>query len=377
MSSIERYVWAEINLSAIKNNMLRLKSLLKPGVKFCPVIKADGYGHGATAIAKEALGVGADYLAVAVLGEALELRAAGFTLPVLVFGHIPPELAPVTVSKRITQTVYTIDQARNLSRAALDLGLTAKIHAKIDTGMSRLGVRPEQAGEFCAALAALPGIELEGAFTHFATADNLDKTLANAQFEAFKLALDGIKGQGVNLAIRHCCNSAGTMDMPQAHLDMVRPGMALYGLTPWGNILEEKADRWPIQLEPAMKLIARLTYVKDLPKGAKVGYGAAFTAPADMVLGTLPIGYADGYTRMLSGKAHGLVNGRKAPLVGRVCMDQCMIDLSGVPDPKIGDEVILFGPGLPVDELAGALGTINYELICMVRNRVPREYVRS
>lgn len=374
--SVERHVWAEVNLSAIRNNMLRLKSLLKPGVRFCAVVKADGYGHGSVPVAAEAVSIGADYLAVAAFQEAEVLRDAGFTHPILVFGHVPYEVAPLLVSKRVTQTVYTMEQGRVLSQAAVGLDMKVKVHAKIDTGMSRLGIRPEDAAEFCAALAALPNIELEGVFTHFATADNEDKTLANAQFAAFMQALEAIKAKGLNIAIRHCTNSAATMDMPEAHLDMVRPGIAMYGLTPWGNILEERPNRWPIQLEPAMSLKGRLAYVKLLRKGAKVGYGATFTAPKEMLLGTLPIGYADGYSRMLSGKASVLVGGKKVPLAGRVCMDQCMVDLSDVPQAKMGDEVVFFGPGLPADELAGALGTINYEIVCMLQKRVPRVYIR-
>ena len=377
MSSIDRYVWAEVNLSAIKNNMLRLKALLKPGVRFCSVIKADGYGHGAVAVGKEALGIGADYLAVAAYSEAAELRAAGFTIPVLLLGHSMPEQAPMVVGKHITQTVFTIEQAQALSRAALDQGLTAKVHVKVDSGMCRLGVRPDQAGEFCAAVAALPGLELEGVFTHFATADSEDKTHANEQFAAFQAALEAIRGRGINIAIRHCCNSAATMDMPQAHLDMVRPGIATYGYSPWGNALEERTGRWPIALEPAMRLKGRLSFVKPLAKGSKVGYGAAFVAPRDMVLGTVPLGYADGYPRGLSGQGGALVGGRLVPLAGRVCMDQCMLDLSEVPNTRIGDEVTFFGGDLPLDKLAASMGTITHEIMCGLSKRVPREYVRS
>ena len=278
--SVERHVWAEVNLSAIRNNMLRLKSLLKPGVRFCAVVKADGYGHGSVPVAAEAVSIGADYLAVAAFQEAEVLRDAGFTHPILVFGHVPYEVAPLLVSKRVTQTVYTMEQGRVLSQAAVGLDMKVKVHAKIDTGMSRLGIRPEDAAEFCAALAALPNIELEGVFTHFATADNEDKTLANAQFAAFMQALEAIKAKGLNIAIRHCTNSAATMDMPEAHLDMVRPGIVLYGVLP------DPASQPTIDVRPALTLVSRVVYFKVVRSGNTVGYGASWRAPHDTRVAT-------------------------------------------------------------------------------------------
>ena len=376
MPSAERYVWAEVNLAALNNNMSRLKALCAPNVRFCAVVKGDGYGLGAVAVAREALAVGSDYLSVAAYSEAAELRSAGFTVPVLVLGHVMPEQANQVVAKRITQAVYSFDQAQALSRAAVDLGMTAKVHVKIDTGMSRLGVRPEAAAEFCAAVAALPNVEVEGAFTHFSSSDSEDKSVARAQFDRFQETLAAVAGKGVNLSIRHCCNSAATMDMPYAHLDMVRPGTAMYGFTPGGNRMEEREDRWPIPLEPALALKGRLSFVKPLKKGEQVGYGGTFTAPKDMILGTVPIGFADGYPRALSYKASVLVGGRRCPLAGRVCMDQSMVDLSEAPDAKMGDEVTFFGGSLPLDELSTILGSINQEFMTGLHKRVPREYVR-
>ncbi|MDL2307371.1 alanine racemase [Desulfovibrio sp. OttesenSCG-928-C06] len=372
-----RPIWAEVSLPAIAGNMMRIKSLLAPGVKFCPVIKADGYGHGALRVAGEAMALGVDYLAVALLQEALELRGAGFRLPVLVLGYTPPEYAPEVVWNRITQTIYRLEQAEALSAAAVEQGATVKVHVKVDSGMSRLGVPPEDAAAFCQRVAALPSLELEGVFTHFATADDTDKSGAELQFARFSQALDSIAASGLNIQIRHCANSAATLEMPHTHLDMVRPGIILYGLNPTGVTCEP--SRWPIELEPAMSLKARLAMVKDVDPGVAVSYGWKFVTERPSRLGTLPIGYADGYTRMLSGKAEVVAGGKRAPLVGRICMDQCMVDLTGIAADE-GDEVLLFGgsggeSSMPVDVIAARLDTINYEIVCMVGKRVPRKYL--
>jgi alanine racemase len=356
--------------------MRRARALLSPQTRFCAVVKADAYGHGVLPVSRIALEEGADYLAVAILREGCCLREAGFTVPILILGCTPPEEAIRVVGHGLTQTVYAVEQAEALSRAALALGMRAKVHVKVDTGMSRLGVAPEEAGEFCRFLAALPGLELEGLFTHFAAADSEDKSKTQEQFAAFKVARESARACGLHIPIQHCANSAATLDCPETHLDMARLGIILYGLSPTGNKALDREGRWPIQLTPAMRLKARLAMVKTLPAGASVSYGATFTARREMLLGTLPIGYADGYSRMLSGKAGVLCAHKKVPLVGRICMDQCMADLSGTPEAKAGDEVTLFGPPeLPADELAALLGTINYEIVCMVGRRVPRIYL--
>ena len=367
----ERPVYAEVDLSAVRHNIQSMKGLLKPATRLCVVVKADGYGHGALAVAREAVAAGADYLAVAVLDEAIELRTAGFTQPLLVLGYTPPALAHTLVYNNLAQTIYTLDQARAISAAAAAAGKTATVHLKVDTGMGRLGVRPEDAGAFARAVADLPHLDVEGAYTHFAKADATDKAYANQQLAAFKEALAGIEGQGVRLAIRHCANSAATIDMPEAHLDMVRTGIVTYGLWP-----SPEVDKSRVTLRPAMRFKAGVAFVKDVPAGTSISYGCTFTTDKPSVIATLPVGYADGWTRMLSGKAQVVIRGVRAPIVGRICMDQCMADVTHIPGVRIGDEALLFGgPELPADEVADALGTINYEITCMVGKRVPRKYV--
>lgn len=366
----ERPVWAEIDLEAIAHNVQQIKRKVKPGAQFCAVVKADGYGHGAVAVARTVLDNGADRLAVAILNEALELRKAGFTVPILIIGYTPPHQAGLLVENGIAQTIFSMDVAEALSQAAVTAGRKAKVHLKIDTGMSRIGIRPEDAGEFAAAVAALPGIEIEGVFSHFATADSKDKTYAWEQFDKFKKALALIEAKGISIPIRHIANSAATLEMPETHLDMVRPGIILYGLWPSDEVQQD------IELKPAMKFKARVSYVKELPARISISYGRTYYTDKDSCIATIPVGYADGWSRLLAGKASVVIAGRRAPLVGRVCMDQCMVDVTAIPGVKPDDEVLLFGgKDLPVEEVAEKLGTINYEVVCMVSKRVPRYYV--
>lgn len=364
-----RPVWAEVDLSAIRSNIRQIVSLIKPGTIFCPIIKADGYGHGAIPIAHEAAALGAGYLGVAIFEEAVILRDAGITLPILVLGYSAPAVAPLVIGNNITQTIYSKEQADALSASAKTLGLQAKVHVKVDTGMTRIGVSPEAAVDFCTYVASLPNIVLEGIFTHFASSDSTDKTSALAQFSLFQSATAALDAKGINIPIKHCANSAGILDLPQTHLNMVRAGIILYGLWPSGETGQ------PISLSPAMRLKARLSMVKAVPAGTGVSYGSTFHTSGPSSIATIPLGYADGYTRMLSYKASVVIHKQRAPIVGRICMDQCMADVSHIPGAKAGDEVLLFGgPELPVEETAGHLGTINYEIVCMVGKRVPRIY---
>jgi len=366
----ERSVWAEIDLKAIAHNVHQIKSLLKPKTKFCAVVKADAYGHGAIAVARAVLEAGADMLAVAIVNEALELRRAGFTAPILILGYTPQLQAVQVVAANIQQTVFSLEAAQALSQAAVSLGEKAKVHIKIDTGMTRIGIRPEEAGEFAARLAALPGIAVEGVFSHFATADSSDKSFAKQQFERFQQAVADIEKQGISVPVRHIANSAAILDLPDTQLDMVRAGIILYGLWPSGEVGRT------IDLKPAMKFKARVSYVKEVPAGVGISYGCTYVTERFSRIATLPVGYADGWTRLLAGKASVVVKGQRAPLVGRVCMDQCMIDVTAIPEVKQGDEVLLFGgDALPADEVAELLGTINYEVVCMVGKRVPRRYI--
>jgi alanine racemase len=365
----ERAVWAEIDLSAIAHNMEQIKSATTGNAKICAVVKADGYGHGAVAVAGTVLQAGADQLAVAIVNEAVELRRAGFQVPILVLGYTPNCQAELIVEYNITQTLFSLDSAQALSAAAVAAGKNVKVHIKIDTGMSRVGIGPQEAGQFAAAVAALPGIEIEGVYSHFADADSSDKKFTYEQYKRFLEGVESIEGQGISIPIRHIANSAALLDLPQMHLDMVRPGIILYGLWPSEEVQKK------LVLRPAMRLKAQVGFVKDVPSKVSISYGRTYFTAQTSRIATLPVGYADGWSRLLANKAEVIVKGQRAPLVGRVCMDQCMIDVSHIPNVVIGDEVLLFGGAdLPVEEVAAQMGTINYEIVCMVGKRVPRFY---
>lgn len=363
-----RGVWAEINLSAMRHNIRTIKKFLADGTKFCAVVKANAYGHGAIVEAREAVALGAEYLAVATVEEGIELRQYGFSTPILILGASQPEESSSIVFYELTQTVFTVEQAQNLSQQAVLQKKLAKVHLAIDTGMSRIGVRPEDAGEMAKKISALPQIFLEGAFSHFALADAKNKSFAKKQFERFQIALKKIEDEKIFLKIRHIANSAAILEMPEVHLDMARAGIILYGLPPSNEVGCET-------LRQVMTLKAKITLVKTLKAGKSVGYGCTFTAERDMKIGTLPIGYADGYLRMLAGKASVEIGNQRAKILGRICMDQCMIDLTNI-DAKIGDVVTLFGSEtLTTCEFAEWLGTIPYEVTCLISKRVPRIYV--
>lgn len=368
----KRAVWAEINLRALENNMKTIKRCIHNNAKWCAVVKADAYGHGALAVARKAVEQGADYLAVAVLSEAVALREAGFTTPVLILGATPVEEFGTIVDYGITQAVFTMEQVKALSAEAVRRGRTAKVHLAVDTGMGRIGIRPEQAGKFAAEISSMPGIELEGMFSHFALADAKDKICTYRQLGRFKAAMQLAEEKGIYIPLKHIANSAAILEMPEAHLDMVRAGIILYGLWPSDEV------EHVIDLQPVMELKARIVYLKELHTGEAVSYGCTFTAQRESRIGTLPLGYADGYTRLFSGKAQVEYQGQRAPVVGRICMDQCMVDLTDIADTtgiKQGDVVTLYGSaGLTMDEAADWLGTINYELPCMLSPRVPRVY---
>lgn len=366
----ERAVWAEIDLSAISHNVEQIRKVTASNAKVCAVVKADGYGHGAVAVARTALQAGADRLAVAIVSEAVELRKAGFRVPILVLGYTPTYQADLIVENDIIQTIFSVELAQALSTAAVLAGKKAKVHIKIDTGMARVGVSPSDAGQFAAAIAALPGIEIEGVYSHFATSDSYDKSFTYEQYHRFMEGIEYIKGQGIHIPIRHIANSAALLELPEMHLDMVRPGIILYGLWPSAEVKQK------LVLKPAMKFKAQVGFVKELAAKSSISYGRTYFTVQNSRIATLPVGYADGWSRLLANKAEVLVHGQRAPLVGRVCMDQCMIDVSHIPDIAVSDEVLLFGGSeLPVEEIAEKMGTINYEIVCMIGKRVPRCYV--
>ncbi len=367
---IERPTWATVDTAAIRGNIQRIAARLSPGVRICAVVKADGYGHGAVAVSRVALEAGASMLAVAIVNEAVELRVAGFTCPILVMGPAEACDAARIVDYGLDATVYDLAAAQALSDAAVYAQGKAAIHLKIDTGMRRVGCEPSDAAGLATAIAALPGARLAGVFSHFATADAEDLGFARVQLARYRAALDAISAAGIDPGIRHLANSAAAIRLPEAGFDMVRLGIAMYGLKP-------SADReWEVELKPALSLRTRVSMVKDIAAGESVGYGRRFTAARKSRIATLPLGYADGWPRALSGRVSLLVRGKRAPLVGSVCMDQCMLDVTDVPGVLAGDEVLLYGTAeLPADEIAAALGTINYEVACLVGRRVPRVYV--
>ena len=364
-----RPVWAEVSLQALRHNYREIKKQLAAGVKLCAVVKANAYGHGAVAAARVAVEEGAEYLAVATLSEGIELRQAGFTTPILVLGLVMPEDAKDVVDYELTQVVCELSLAEALSREAVRQQKKARIHLKVDTGMGRIGVRPEEIGDLAASIAKLPNLEIEGMFSHFAMADCKDKSYTQKQLAAFKEAVAAVEGRGVKLAIKHIAESAAILEIPEAHFDMVRAGVIQYGLWPSEEVTH------PIDLQPVMSLKAKVVWLKTLHKGESIGYGRQFIAERESRIATLPIGYADGYIRAYGKEGFVEIHGQKAPIAGRVCMDQVMVDVTDIADVEIGDEVTLFGSdSLTIDEVARWGDTINYEIPCLLSARVPRVY---
>jgi len=369
-----RPVWAEINLKNVAWNIQELKKLTGPQTRFMAVVKANGYGHGASEVAQAAMANGADSLGVATLEEALKLRQDGFAAPILVLGYTPEEGACELVEFGITQTVFSLDQAAALSRTAIRLGRKAKIQIKIDTGMGRVGFLPNQKSvEIIGAIAKLPHLSLQGFYTHFACADLPDKSHALGQLRRFQWFLALLEQKGIAVPLRHAANTAALMDLPQAHLDLVRAGIGIYGLYP------SPAQSARAFLKPALSLKARVVQVKTVPAGTTISYGATFRAGRESVIATLPLGYADGISRNLSNRGQVLLNGCRAPIVGRICMDQLMVDATLAGPVREGDEAVLIGrqglEEITATEIAGLLGTINYEITCMISSRVRREYL--
>lgn len=374
MKQTQTRTWTEIDLSNLEHNYRALRAMLPQGCRFLGVVKADAYGHGAVQVARRLETLGAEYLAVACLDEALELRQAGITTPILILGYTPTERAEALLDNGITQTVYDVEMARALSNAAAAAGKTLKIHVKADTGMSRLGwlcggEDQSAAVEAIAQVCALPGLEAEGIYTHFANADG-DEDYTMLQFTRFLDLLEALKERGITFAIRHCAASAAALKFPCTHLDMVRPGIALYGHYPDPSC--EGLDG--PGLRPVMTLKTRVASVKAVPAGTPVSYGCTHVLDRETKLAALTIGYADGLPRLCSDKLEVLIGGQRAPVVGRICMDMCMADVTGL-DVAPGDEVEVFGEHLPIEDVAALAGTIQYELLCAVSPRVHRAYL--
>lgn len=371
-----RPVWAEVNLDNIINNIREIKKNID-GEEIIAVVKANAYGHGAIDIAPILVENGADRLAVAMLSEALELREAGIKVPILILGYTDVTFAEMLINNDIEQTVYSLDYAKELSKKAEALGKIAKIHIAVDTGMGRIGFLPSKKSvEEVVEISKLHNLNITGVFTHFSNADEEDKSYAHNQINKFNLFIKDLEEREINLGIKHISNSASIIDIEDAHYNAIRPGIILYGYYPSEYINKEK-----LKLMPALSLKCQVIHVKELKKGEYIGYGRTFRTERDSIIATLPIGYADGYIRGLYKKANVIVNGKLAPVVGRICMDQCMVDITDVGPVKVGDEVILLGEdnGLKnnADDMAKLLDTINYEILCMIGRRVPRVYIKN
>ncbi|MDD3959238.1 MAG: alanine racemase [Oscillospiraceae bacterium] len=375
--------WAEIDMDALAHNMREIRRITAPECEIAAVVKADAYGHGAIQVAEVLLSNGASRLAVSMVDEAIELRRSGITVPILVLGHTDARRITEVIGAELEQTVFSVEFARALSEQASAANRTIKIHIKIDTGMNRVGFLPSEPsfGEILE-ISRMPGIFIEGIFSHLAVADTDDDYFTGEQFRIFTEVLETLEKRGVKAHVRHICNSAGILRFPEMHLDMVRAGLIMYGMIPPGC----PSPFTKVDLRPAMSLKSAVVLVKKLEPGETVSYGRRFTTERESVIATIPIGYADGYARKLSNRSSALVHGHRVPVVGIVCMDMCMLDVTDSGEPVlIGDEAVLFGKQringkdfyLSVDEIADLSDTINYEITCLVGKRVPRAYVSN
>lgn len=367
-----RDVWAKIDLKAIRENYAVINKKIAGGAKLCAVVKANAYGHGAVQVANIALAMGAYYLAVATVDEGVELRKAGITAPILILGISPEEAASEIVYYDLTQGIACFSLADAVSKAAKAQNKRAKLHLKVETGMGRIGVFAKDAPKLAEKIANLENIELEGIYSHFATADEEDIAFTKKQLALFLEVAENIKELGITIKLRHIAESAAILRIPEAHLDMVRAGIIQYGLFPSKYVAKKVSTE--IKLKEAFTLQAKIAFLKTIDIGESVGYGREFIAKKKSKIATLPIGYADGYIRAFK-RGEVFVNGKRAKIAGRVCMDQVMIDITDIEDARVGDTVTLFGGEIPIDEAAGFIDTINYELPCIIGSRVPRIYV--
>lgn len=376
MHTITRPTWAEINLDHLAHNMREIRRVVRPGCSIAAVVKADGYGHGAAAIAGTLLENGADRLATAILSEAIQLRKSYPETEIMILGYTPADQADKIIEHRLIATVFDFQTAATISQAAIAHDVRAKVHIKLETGMGRIGLAADPESAFVIKqISALPALDIEGIFTHFAVADEHDKTTTYDQLKRYESVMERLAQIGVPVPLAHVSNSAAIIDLRNFDLDMVRPGIMLYGLYPSGQVSHEA-----VKLKEVMSLKTRISHVKDLPPGTGVSYGHTYFTRGAERIATLPIGYADGYSRMLTGKAHVELQDRRVPVVGRICMDQCMINVTGL-DVKPGDLVTLFGgegeSKIWIEDIAAWLGTNSHEVICRIDKRVPRVYIKN
>lgn len=371
-----RPVWAEVDLDKLAHNMREIRRVAK-SENIIAVVKADAYGHGAIDVAPVLLENGANRLAVAIISEALELRRSGIKCPLMILGYTPPDLIDHLLKYNIEQAVYTYEFAKQLSTMAEKKNKIARIHIVVDTGMGRIGFLPtDDSVEQVCKIYKLPNIIIEGMFCHFSSADEKDKTYTYNQVKKYDDFHEKLKEKKVNINMRHMANSAAIIDLPETHYEAVRPGIITYGYYP-----SEQVNKENINLKPVMTLKTSIVQIKTLPAGEYVSYGRKYQTVKESVIATLPVGYADGYTRLLFEKGKVIIKGRFAPVIGRICMDQCMIDVTEINGVKVGDEVILMGEDennkFTADTIGELIGTINYEVVCMISKRVPRVYVKE
>ncbi len=382
MNMVKR-TWAEISLNAIEHNFNVIRNKVADDTKVCCVIKADGYGHGAVELSQIYEKLGADFFAVSNIDEGIEIRKGGSKLPIVILGYTPVSEAKNLAKYNISQAVFSLEYAKELSKKCVEDDCICKMHIKVDSGMTRIGFmcqefpRDEYSIEEICEACCLPNLEVEGLFTHFCVSDEdaEGREFTNKQYENFIYVRDSLKKRGVEISVVHCSNSGAIEDYPETCCDMVRAGIILYGLAPSPKL----ANR--LDLVPAMTLKTVVAFVKEVQKGATISYGRTFTADRKMKIATVPIGYADGFIRQNAKDGYMLVNGKKAKIVGRICMDQTMLDVTDIEDVKTGDEVVVFGTGEngepTADSLAENTGTINYETVCLVGKRVPRIYIKD
>ncbi len=373
-----RPTWAEINLDHLAYNLKSFRDAVGKSVKIMSVVKADGYGHGAVEVARAAVENGCDYLGVGFIDEGIELRRAGIEAPILILGYTAPQQAGELLDYRLIPTVFHLDLAWALSREASRRGETAKVHVKVDTGMGRLGLCSyDDLTVFIEELFEIPSIEIEGFYTHFAAADDRDKKYTLQQMSRFEEMMQLLQALGIEVPVWHAANSAATIDLPQTHFNMVRLGISLYGMYPSQEVQHER-----VLLRPVMSLKTRIIFLKKVPPRTGISYGSTFVTEEECWIASLPLGYGDGYSRLLSGKAQVLIKGKRFPVVGRICMDHMMVNL-GSEDPKVhrGEEVVVIGRQgeevITAEEIAHWLGTINYEVTCAISKRVPRVYLEK
>jgi alanine racemase len=370
--------WAEVDLDAIAHNVREIRRITNKKSEIMGVVKADAYGHGVMEVVRTILENGATCLAVSMLDEAIQLRKNGIDVPILILSYTDPVRVAEIIEYRVTQAVFSHDLAKALSDEAVRQKKNVKIHIKIDTGMTRVGFMPGYSAiKNVVEISKLPRLIVEGLFTHFASADEKDKSYTYMQFERFMGICSELNRIGVYIPIKHVANSAAIIEFPEMHLNMVRPGIIQYGMYP-----SDEVDSNKIDLKPAMTLKANVILIKEVEKNTSISYGRVFTTNRESKIATIPIGYADGYTRLLTGKGQVLINGEMAPVVGKICMDQCMVDVTDLKgDVSVGDEVVLFGrqgdKEIRVEDIARSIGTINYEIVCIIGKRIPRVYLKN